>query len=202
MIKNVVFDMGNVLLEWNPEKIIARFVDEPERIQKLKEAVFEQELWSKLDSGEVNEDDVREKAKTILPEEYHEDIDEILDNWFYCLPVISETSTLVKYLHAKGYGVYLLSNANNKFREVKRDLHCLKYMDGYLASYEVGCVKPNPEIYQMFFEKFGLVPEECLFIDDLRANCDGAERAGMTAYCYDGDYEKLVAYLKENGIEF
>ncbi|MCR5260939.1 MAG: HAD family phosphatase [Candidatus Gastranaerophilales bacterium] len=201
MIKNIVFDMGNVLLEWNPDKIIGRFTDDAERIQKLKEAVFEQEYWSKLDAGTATEEEAREHAKSLLPEEYHEDIDEIMDNWQYCMPIISDTSNLVKYLHAKGYGVYLLSNANRKFVEVKRDLHCLRFMDGYLVSYEVGCVKPNPEIYQKFFEKFDLNPEECLFIDDLQANCDGSEKMGMKAYCYDGDYEKLLAYLKENGIE-
>ncbi|MBQ2645073.1 HAD family phosphatase [bacterium] len=202
MIKNIVFDMGNVLLEWNPDKIIKRFVDDESRVQKLKNAIFEQEEWSKLDAGTVSEEDLRTKAKTMLPEEYHDDIDEIIDNWQYCMPIISETSNLVKYLHAKGYGVYLLSNANSKFVEVKRDLHCLKFMDGYLASYQVGVVKPSPEIYQIFFKKFDLKPEECLFIDDLSANCEASKKMGMQAYCYDGDYEKLEEFLKSQGIEF
>ncbi len=202
MIKNIVFDMGNVLLEWNTEKIIARFVDDKDRIKKLQEAVFEQKYWSELDAGLVCEEDVREHAKSLLPQDYHEDIDEILDNWQYCMPIISETCNLVKFLHAKGYGVYLLSNANKKFLEVKRDLHCLKFMDGYLVSYEVGCAKPSLEIYKKFFKKFDLIPEECLFIDDLKENCEGSEKAGMKAYCFDGDYQKLVDYLKQNGIEF
>lgn len=202
MIKNIVFDMGNVLLEWNPEKIIARFIDDKDRIQKLKNAVFEQEYWSKLDAGLTTEEEVREHAKSLLPKEYHEDIDEILDNWQYCLPINADTSNLVKYLHAKGYGVYLLSNANNKFVEVKRDLHCIKFMDGYLASYEVGYTKPAPEIYQIFLKRFDLKADECLFIDDMQVNCNGAQREGMQAYCFDGDYEKLVDYLKSQGIEF
>lgn len=201
MIKNVVFDMGNVLLEWNPDKIIARFVDDAERAQKLKDAIFEQEGWSKLDAGECTEEEVREKAKEKLPEEYHSDIDEILDNWQYCMPIISETSTLVKTLHSKGYGVYLLSNANSKFREVKRDLHCLKYMNGYLASYEVKCTKPSPKIYEIFYDRFSLNPAECLFIDDLSANCEGAKKTGMNAYCYDGDFEKLLDFLRTQGID-
>lgn len=202
MIKNVVFDMGNVLLEWNPDKIIGRFVEEPDRVQKLKEAIFEREYWAKLDAGLATEDEVKEHAKSLLPKDYHDDIEEILDNWFYCLTINADTSNLVKYLHNKGYGVYLLSNANNKFLQVKRDLHCLKFMDGCLVSYEVGYTKPAPEIYDIFFKRFDLRPEECLFIDDTQANCDGSEKAGMKAYCFDGDYVKLVDFLKANGIEF
>ena len=201
MIKNIVFDMGNVLLEWNPEKIISRFVDDPDRVQKLKDAVFGNEMWGKCDANLASEDEVREHAKSLLPEEYHEDIDEILDNWQYCLPINADTSNLVKILHSKGYGVYMLSNANPKFVEVKRDLHCLRFMDGYLASYEVKYTKPAPEIYQIFFKRFDLRPDECLFIDDMPANCEGSEKQGMKAYCFDGDYDKLVEYLKSEGID-
>ena len=78
----------------------------------------------------------------------------------------------------------------------------VQYFEGTVVSALEKCVKPDRRLYEILLNRYDLKPEECLFIDDLRANCDGAERAGMTAYCYDGDYEKLVAYLKENGIEF
>lgn len=201
MIKNIVFDMGNVLLEWVPENIVKRFVDDPDRIEKLAKTIFESEMWHKYDTNEVTEEDIRKYAKEELGKDYEEDIDEVLDNWQYCLPVQDRMSRLVKYFHHKGFGVYMLTNANEKFVEIKRDLHVLKYMDGYLASYEVNCAKPQEKFYKTFLNKFGLNAEECLFIDDLVANCDGARAVGMTAVLFDGVYDHLIGGLKYYGLE-
>ena len=63
MIKNIVFDMGNVLLEWVPENIVKRFVDDPERVEKLAKTIFESEIWHKFDANEVTGEDVRNYAK-------------------------------------------------------------------------------------------------------------------------------------------
>lgn len=202
MIKNVVFDMGNVLIRWNPAEIIARFVDDRDDVNLINEALFNQEKWNKLDEGTVSEEDVLADAKQHLPERLYDDVEEVMDNWHYCMPVIVENNELVKLLKDNGYGVYLLSNANKRFHSFGREnVPCLKFMDGYMISADEKCVKPSSEIYEKFFKKFGLNPDECVFIDDLSANCEGAKNAGMNAYCYDGDYDKLVAFLQENGVK-
>lgn len=202
MIKNVVFDMGNVLLQWNPDYIVSRLIENSESAEAVKNAVFLQENWSKLDEGSVTEEQVYNFAKSQLPEKYHDDLEEVMDNWQYCMPVIIETNELAKELRQKGYGVYLLSNANSKFHAYAREnVPCLKYMNGYMISADEKCVKPSKEIYEKFFRKFDLNPDECIFIDDLTANCEGAKNAGMRAYCYDGDFDKLVEYLKSIGID-
>lgn len=202
MIKNVVFDMGNVLIQWSPDYIVSRLVEDRKSAQLIKEAVFEQEYWSKLDEGTITEEEVFELAKSKLPEEYHDDLEEVIDNWQYCMPVIPETNELARTLRQKGYGVYLLSNANKKFHSYGREnVPSLKFMNGYLISADEKCVKPSKEIYERFFKKFDLDPAECIFIDDLSANCEGAKSAGMNAYCYDGDYNKLIENLKFNGVE-
>ena len=198
--RNIVFDMGNVLIEWNPQNIVARFTDDKDKIEKISKALFEIPEWGKLDEGTISEEEVLNIAKSKLPEEYYDDLEEVFDNWHYCLPIISETSNLVKILHSMGYGVYLLSNACKRFSELKKDIHCIKFMNGYMVSSYEKCCKPSKEIYQKFFDKFDLNPSECLFIDDLEANCDGARAVGMDAYRYDGDFEKLVEYLKSQGI--
>lgn len=199
--KNIVFDMGNVLIEWNPQNIVARFTDDTDKIDKISKALFEIPEWGKLDEGTITEEEVLEIAKSKLPAEYYDDLEEVFDNWHYCLTIVSETNTLVKTLHTKGYGVYLLSNACKRFPIFKRDIHSLKYMDGIMVSYQEKCCKPSKEIYQKFFERFDLVPEECIFIDDLADNCQGARDAGMEAYQYDGHFEELVGYLNSKGIE-
>jgi putative hydrolase of the HAD superfamily len=201
MIKNIVFDMGNVLLEWVPENIVGRFVDDKDRAKLIADTVFEQEMWNKYDRSEISEDEIRKIAKDKLGDEYAEDIDEVLDNWQYCLPINEKTNHLLKYFHHKGFGVYMLTNANKKFLEIKRDLHVIKYMNGYLASYEVGCAKPDEKFYNLFLNKFDLKAEECLLIDDLVANCDGARKVGMTAVLFDGDYDHLIGGLKYYGLD-
>lgn len=202
MIKNVVFDMGNVLIQWNPDYIVSRLLDNSKFAQAIKKAVFENELWGKLDEGTVTEEEVFENAKSQLPEEAYDDLEEVMDNWQYCMPVVIETNELAKTLRQKGYNVYLLSNANKRFHGYGREnVPSLKFMNGYMISADEKCVKPSKEIYEKFFKKFDLNPDECVFIDDLNANCEGARNAGMRAYCFDGDYDKLVEYLKSVGVE-
>ena len=199
--KNIVFDMGNVLIEWNPQNIVARFTDDVDKIDKISKALFEIPEWGKLDEGTISEEEVLNIAKSKLPEKYYDDLEEVFDNWHYCLTINADTSTLVKTLHSKGYGVYLLSNACKRFPIFKRDIHCLKYMDGIMVSYQEKCCKPDKKIYEKFFNKFDLNPEECLFIDDLEANCQGARDMGMDSYQFDGHVDELVEFLKSKGID-
>lgn len=202
MIKNIVFDMGNVLIEWNPVKIISRFVEDARDVAAINAALFSNPDWAKLDEGTVTEEDILNGAKAALPERLHDDLEEVMDNWHYCMPVIVENNDLVKHLKDSGYGVYLLSNANKRFHSYNREcVPCLKFMDGCMISADEKCTKPSSEIYEKFFKKFDLNPEECLFIDDLSQNCEGARNAGMKTFCYDGNYDNLVEFLKENGVE-
>ena len=201
MYKNIIFDMGNVLIEWNPQNIVAKFTDDKDKIDKITGALFEIPEWGKLDEGTVSEEEILNIAKSKLSEDYYEVLEEVFDNWHYCLPVVFETNTLVKELRKKGYKIYLLSNACQRFSIFKRDIPCLKYMDGGVISYQEKCCKPNKEIYQKLLDRYNLNPSECLFIDDLEANCNGAKNAGMDVYRYDGNFEKLLGFLKSKNID-
>ena len=135
MIKNVVFDMGNVLIQWNPDYIVSRLLDNSKFAQAIKKAVFENELWGKLDEGTVTEEEVFENAKSQLPEEAYDDLEEVMDNWQYCMPVVIETNELAKTLRQKGYNVYLLSNANKRFHGYGREnVPSLKFMKNSLKN--------------------------------------------------------------------
>lgn len=201
MIKNIVFDMGNVLIQWNPVKIISRFVEDERDIALINQALFNQEKWNKLDEGTVTEEEVLEEAKKLLPERLYSDLEDIMDNWHYCMPVIVQNNDLVFKLRENGYNVYLLSNANKRFHQFGREnVPALKYMNGWMISADEKCTKPSAEIYEKFFKKFDLNPAECVFIDDLSANCEGSKNAGMKAHCYDGNYDNLISFLQENGV--
>ena len=106
----------------------------------------------------------------------------------------------IRDLKAKGYGIYLCSNASVRmltcYKEVLPAVECF---DGILFSAVVLCMKPQKEMYGHFFERFGLKPEECYFIDDLPNNIAGAKACGMDGYCFaDGDVEKLKRTLYES----
>ena len=99
-------------------------------------------------------------------------------------------------LKAAGYDLYLLSNAASRQHTYWHDIPGSEYFSGTFISADYHLLKPEDAIYQAFFKKFGLKPEECLFIDDSAANVQGAESTGMTGYCFaDGDVARLRAYL-------
>lgn len=100
---------------------------------------------------------------------------------------------LVTYLKGEGYGLYLCSNASLRMLKCYEDvIPGIRLFDGVLFSAEVKCVKPQKEMYNHLFERFGLRPEECFFIDDQPLNIEGGRVCGMDGYCFDdGDVEKL-----------
>lgn len=105
---------------------------------------------------------------------------------------------VVRELKQRGYGIYLCSNANERFREYAENIPALSLFDGMIVSAEEKCIKPGRRIYQTLFERYSLKPQECFFIDDMQANIDGARAAGMQGYCYaDGNVERLREYLKQ-----
>ena len=96
-----------------------------------------------------------------------------------------------------GFGIYLCSNASLRLLDCYKDvIPGIEYFDGVLFSAEVKCMKPQREMYGHLFERFGLKPEECFFVDDLQLNIDGAKECGMDGYCFaDGDVQKLRSVL-------
>ena len=104
---------------------------------------------------------------------------------------------VVQSLHERGYKLYILSNAAPSFRAYQYKLPHPELFSGMLVSAEEKLLKPDATIYHRLCDKFGLKAEECVFIDDLPVNVEGAERVGMHGYCYaDGDVERLKAFLK------
>ena len=113
-----------------------------------------------------------------------------------------DTYELVRDLKSGGYGVYLLSNASMDFYERKSGIPALALFDGYIISAEYHLLKPEKEIYLTLFDKFGLKPEECFFIDDVQANIDGAAAVGMRGFRYSkGHIAQLRAALGEAGVK-
>ena len=201
MIKNIIFDMGGVLIDYNPEKTLYGMFDK-ETADILLREIFRNPLWNDKDRGIIFPEDIMERKKDVIPAEHYEKTAELVNNFFPYMPPFEKMCELVKKLKENGYRIYLLSNASSDFHERRKGIPTLEFFDGVIISADYKLLKPEKEIYLTLFEEFSLVPEECYFIDDVQKNIDGAKAVGMDGHCYyHGDVEILKKAMVEKGIK-
>lgn len=201
MIRNIIFDMGQVLIRWHPELLIAHLgLPEDDRKLVIRE-VFHSVEWVRLDRGTISEEDAAASICRRLPACLHAGAETLVKDWWkrplVPMPGMAE---LVGELKANGYGIYLLSNASLRLREYFHRIPGSEHFDGLMVSAEQKLLKPQHEIYTRLFEAFSLKPEECFFIDDAPVNIEGALQAGMPGAIFRGDVTALRRELRENGI--
>lgn len=198
MIKNIVFDMGHVLVNYSSHPVCDHYIDDMLDRERVRTAVFVSPEWNMLDMGVLTDEQALEQICSRLPKRLHEAAALCLRDWhIYNMQTIREMEPVVRKLKEKGYGIYVCSNAAIRLTQIYRDLFpAPECYDGLLFSAEVKCIKPQKEIYHHLFERFSLDPRECFFIDDLPVNIEGARACGMDGYCFDdGDVKKLEAVL-------
>jgi len=200
MIRNIIFDMGNVLLTFNPDSILDRFVTQEENKEPIRQELFNGEEWPLLDRGALTEEEALDRVLARLPESAHEDARQVMAHWDEAMPLLDEMYHLVKELKLAGYGVYLLSNASLRFHQYAKRIPAFHWMDGLLISADVQAVKPEPAIYEKLFFTYYLRPEQCLFIDDLPQNIEGGKALGMDGIVFDGNMTHLREALQKRGV--
>lgn len=199
MIRHIIFDMGNVLIRYAPEQFIHHFTSDPEEQDILLDEIFRSTKWLDYDRGTLTKDKLIETVCQQIPVSMHSLAKEVLDVWYEGMTPIAEMESVVKHLSEKGYTLYLLSNTSQDFYQFKEDIPCLRHFDGLFISSDWKCLKPEPIIYQHFFNYFNLDPENCFFVDDLAENIQQAKHFGMKGHIFDGDVEALLkAFRKEN----
>ncbi len=200
MIKNIVFDMGKVLLEYDPDRVLSHFIQKEEDKKEINSAVFASQEWVFLDMGVMPEEMALEKMQSHLDtEEKRRLAADCFWHWHeYNMYPKAGMEELIQSLKKDGFGIYLCSNASVRLLSCYRELiPAIECFDGVLFSAQVKCMKPQKEMYRHLFDRFSLEPGQCFFIDDLPLNIEGARACGMDGYCFDGDVEKLKTYLND-----
>lgn len=191
MIKNIIFDMGNVLLDYNPDAAMQMLgINEKAKPVIMKE-LFGGNEWVQLDLGNISIDEAFENIKQRIHEEYHSDLRKCIDEWDVCMVPVDGAKEFCEAVKSKGFGVYILSNAHSSFYSYFPRYFDLDFFDGVVVSADVHTVKPDIKIYKHLLEKHSLKAEECLFIDDRADNVDGALKAGMKAVQFKNDFEEI-----------
>lgn len=181
MIKNIVFDIGGVLMSFRPYEYILNFGYEKDMAEKLYKIIFKDEKWSEVDRGNLTTREYIDIISNKSPE-YVKDIKSILVNWVSMIQPIDLMVDFYKNLKKRGYKIYLLSNfPKDEFLLTESKNGFLKMADGKVISYEVKMIKPEREIYEMLLSKYNLVAEETLFVDDIEENVLAAQKIGINA---------------------
>ncbi len=201
MIRNIVFDMGQVLIHFNPDVYIDRLgVPEADRPLLRREVFFDIE-WTQLDRGCVSEEEAAASICRRLPERLHGYVRSLVFDWWkgprMPVPGMAE---LIAEVKALGYGVYLLSNAGVCLHQYFQRIPGSQYFDGKIISSDRLQLKPEREIFQTLFRAYALKPEECFFIDDLFINIEAARFAGMPGTIFRDDLSRLRRDLNAAGV--
>lgn len=191
MIKNIVLDMGNVLLTFNPEICLNAFLDKEEDRAIIRKELFEGPEWIQGDYGLITNAQRYKPVSKRVPSRLHLALKKCVEEWDMCMKPVPGAMNFCEYVKDKGYGIYVLSNACNGFYKYFPNFAEISYFNGVLVSSDVHMIKPEEGIYTHFLETYGLCAEECLFIDDRPENVEGGRKVGMNGFIFTGDFEAV-----------
>ena len=195
MIKNLIFDFGKVLIEYDFDVLIRSVVADPAERAAFKAVVCSREFVDRCDKGDDSLDEIIREHQALYPQwkdEFQQFHDRQLDAMICEMPGMRD---LLGRLRAAGYRLYGLTNWSAVVYKVIEKFDILSLMDGMVISSEERLIKPDKAIYARVCEKFGLKMDECLFTDDKQINVDGALAAGMDAVLFK-DAARYEAELK------
>lgn len=200
MIKNIVFDIGNVLTDYRWKEFLQDKGFDEAMIKRIAKAAFLSPVWNEVDRGVWSEEELMQGFIANDPEIEKELYQTLSDAHGLVIPR-DYAIPWVKELKEKGYGVYYLSNFSDKARrDCAEALGFVPFTDGGILSYQEQVIKPDAAIYKLFLERFSLKAEECVFLDDTLANVEGAEAVGIHGIHFVSR-EQACEELKRLGVE-
>ncbi|EOX4902135.1 HAD family hydrolase [Vibrio alginolyticus] len=200
-IKNVIFDVGNVLVRWSPVEIVRLTFGGSVESEKMAQMLFSSQIWKDLNKGTISEREAKQRYQR-----EHQVTTEEIDRFFYYVKhtqiLLYGSIELLKRVKSAGYGVYALTdNINEIVEHLRTTYEFWPLFDGAIISSEVQLLKPQAEIYQTLLSKYQLNPEETVFIDDMPYNVEGARAVGMAAIQFK-NAQQCELELKAMGVNF
>lgn len=204
MIKNIVFDIGNVIAYIDYEEAANGLFTNEEDRKFVLDNVLRSPEWSKNSLIDMGYFSLNEFI-SIICDRFNNEKDEVIKRFMYdhydYFYMSEKVLNLIKVLKSKGYNIYLLSNLNDAAFNIYKPTGLFDIVDGYVLSYKEHHVKPHKGIYKVLFERFNLNPEESIFIDDRLDNCQTGESFGMKYInVKPNNYEDLEKQLKDKKI--
>lgn len=207
MIRNIIFDLGNVIVKNPTIDIIRQFFKNEDDARIFSEYIFKSEFWKMMDLGKISNIEVANnirKKKLVNVKDYTE-VEEFLLNWFSKCSVNEEVMNFGKELKKQGYNIYILSNmakATFKFFSSKYDFFDI--VNGFVISANEGVKKPDKKIFEILLNRYSLEPQECLLIDDDDTNktLEVANSMGINGRKVKANnLEDIKMLLRENNIK-
>lgn len=200
-IRAVVFDMGNVLVRFDPWNYARRYGGGEQDASLLYREVLCSKEWIALDAGALEVEQAARLCCRRLPVRLHGAAEGILRHWHDDLPPIPGMEDLCSSLRQQGYRLLLLSNTTRAFHKFSAHISALRFFEGAMISVDHRLMKPDPQIFRIFCEKFSLQPEECLFVDDSPHNAYAAQTVGMASLVFHGRAEDVRYALRQQAAQ-
>ena len=179
MIKNIVFDLGGVLVDFNPKRYLDHIGLSSEEADFYSKIIWGKE-WMDYNANKYSFKELKQLLINNNPE-YREKLNEILTNidYHYILSEKTDTAEYLKELKQKGYNIYVLSDLSKESLIYNKEFDFFEFVDGGVYSFEVGSNKPNENNYKTLLNTYNLLPNETIFIDDNINNIDAANNLGI-----------------------
>ena len=190
-IKNIIFDMGNVLIDYDPEVCLDYFLEKEADRAIIRRELFEGPEWEQGDLGRLTDLERFYKVRERVPERLHGALKSCAVDWTMCMRPVQGMKEFCDRQKEEGRRLYVLSNASSSFYDYFPRFADFSYFDGIVVSCDIHMIKPDERIYKYLLEKYQLLPKECFFLDDREENVEAARRTGMRAAVFDGDIEAV-----------
>jgi len=199
MIRQIVFDIGNVMSDFQWKKVIDSLDISEEAAKVLSNRVFQDPLWDEYDRGVMGDAQVTVALRRNCAG-FEAEFDLLYEHFADLVVERPYAEAMVRDLKESGYRVYVLSNyGDTMYQKNGRYFRFLKLVDGAVFSWREKLIKPDPAIYQLLLERFSLKAEETLFLDDKAVNVEAAEREGIMAETADS-YDTIMAAFSRHDV--
>lgn len=199
-IRNIVFDIGNVLTRWDPILIVGRVFGTDRATESFVRSVFPGDnIWIPLNLGRITAKQAMQLYQDKLGLK-SEETDELWQQVLDTQDPVPGSLELMQQAKAAGYGIYALSdNVHEIVDHLKSNHDFWPLFDGAVISAEVDLLKPDPEIYRHLLSLHGLIAEETIFMDDMPKNVEGAQSVGMRSFQFSSA-KQARSVLREHGV--